>query len=93
MGRRVTFLDGDVTLLDCEVTFLDGRAAPLDRGVPRLLCCLKPDAQLVVLLSKLLELRGDGRRSGECLIQHSVGLVVIRRPSQAFVLKGPAKRS
>ena len=84
-------LDRDVALLDCEVTLLDGHAALLNRGLTCLFCYLKPDAQLVALLSKLLELRGDRRGPGECLVQHPVGLVVIRRPRQALVLEGPAK--
>ena len=87
LGRRVVLLDCDVVLLDCEVTFLDGHAALLNRGLTCLFCHLKPDAQLVALLSKLLELRGDRRGPGECLVQHPFGLVVIRHPGQELVFE------
>jgi len=62
--------------------------ASLDRSILFPLSHQKPAAQLIALLSKLLEFRGDNGRLGIGIVNLLVGNVVVHRPSLALILQG-----
>ena len=86
LDRNVVLRDGGVTSLDCNIALLDSLIVLLHRDFTFPLSRLMFVVQLVVLLSKLLELYDDNGRLGVCIIESLVGVTEICCPGLTLIL-------